>query len=40
MNIGVVIVTHYELGQQMLQALRSILPNAPEFYRRKTARAC
>jgi len=32
MNIGVVIVTHYELGQQMLQALRSILPNAPEFY--------
>ncbi len=32
MNIGVVIVTHYELGEQMLQALRSILPNAPEFY--------
>lgn len=32
MNIGVVIVTHYQLGEQMLQALRSILPNAPEFY--------
>ena len=32
MNIGVVIVTHYELGEQMLQALRSIIPNAPEFY--------
>ncbi len=32
MNIGVVIVTHYELGEQMLQALRSIIPTAPEFY--------
>jgi PTS system mannose-specific IIA component len=32
MSIGVVIVTHYELGEQMLHALRSILPNAPEFY--------
>ena len=32
MNIGVVIVTHYKLGEQMLQALRSIIPNAPEFY--------
>jgi PTS system mannose-specific IIA component len=32
MKIGVVIVTHYELGEQMLQALRSILPNAPEFF--------
>ena len=32
MSIGVVIVTHYELGEQMLQALRSILPNAPEFF--------
>ena len=31
MNIGVLIVTHYELGEQMLQALRSIIPNAPEF---------
>ena len=32
MNIGVLIVTHYELGDQMLQALRSIIPSAPEFY--------
>lgn len=32
MNIGVLIVTHYELGEQMLQALRSIIPNAPEFH--------
>lgn len=32
MKIGVVIVTHYELGEQMLQALRSIIPNAPDFY--------
>ncbi len=32
MNIGVVIVTHYQLGEQMLQAVRSILPNAPEFH--------
>ncbi len=32
MKIGVVIVTHYELGEQMLQALRSIITNAPEFY--------
>jgi len=32
LKIGVVIVTHYELGEQMLQALRSIVPNAPEFY--------
>jgi len=32
MSIGVVIVTHYELGAQMLQALRSIIPQAPEFY--------
>lgn len=32
MSIGVVIVTHYQLGEQMLQALRSIIPRAPEFY--------
>ena len=31
MNTGVLIVTHYELGEQMLQALRSIVPQAPEF---------
>lgn len=32
MNIGVVIVTHYRLGEEFLQALRLILPNAPTFY--------
>jgi PTS system mannose-specific IIA component len=31
MRIGVVIVTHYELGNQFLQALRLIVPDAPEF---------
>jgi PTS system mannose-specific IIA component len=31
MRIGVVIVTHYELGDQFLQALRLIVPDAPEF---------
>ena len=25
-------VTHYELGKQMLQALRLIIPDAPEFH--------
>lgn len=30
--IGVLMVTHYELGEQMLQALRLIIPNAPEFH--------
>jgi len=32
MSIGVVIVTHYELGEQFLQALRLIVPDAPQFY--------
>ncbi len=32
MTIGVVIVTHYQLGEQMLQALRLIIPDAPQFY--------
>jgi PTS system mannose-specific IIA component len=32
MKIGVVIVTHYQLGEQMLQALRSIIPKASDFY--------
>jgi PTS system mannose-specific IIA component len=32
MSIGVVIVTHYELGEQFLQALRLIIPDPPEFY--------
>ncbi len=31
MNIGVVMVTHYQLGEQMLQALRLIIPDAPDF---------
>jgi PTS system mannose-specific IIA component len=31
-SVGVVIVTHYQLGEQMLQALRLIIPDAPEFY--------
>ena len=31
MSIGVVIVTHYQLGQVFLQALRLIVPDAPEF---------
>ena len=32
MKIGVVIVTHYRLGQEFLQALRLIVPEAPEFH--------
>jgi PTS system mannose-specific IIA component len=28
---GVVIVTHYRLGEEFLQALRLIVPEAPEF---------
>ena len=31
MKIGVVIVTHYRLGEEFLQALRLIVPTAPEF---------
>jgi PTS system mannose-specific IIA component len=31
MSIGVVIVTHYRLGEEFLQALRLIVPEAPEF---------
>ena len=31
MSIGVVIVTHYRLGAEFLQALRLIVPDAPEF---------
>jgi len=30
-RIGVVIVTHYGLGGEFLQALRLIVPEAPEF---------
>ena len=31
MTIGVVIVTHYSLGEEFLQALRLIVPDGPEF---------
>ena len=31
MSIGVVIVTHYRLGEEFLQALRLIVPDAPEY---------
>jgi len=29
---GVVIVTHYRLGEEFLQALRLIVPDGPRFY--------
>ena len=31
MSIGVVIVTHYALGREFLQALRLIVPDCPDF---------
>ena len=31
MSVGVVIVTHYRLGDEFLQVLRLIVPNAPSF---------
>ncbi len=31
MKVGVLIVTHYRLGEAFLQALRLILPEAPTF---------
>ena len=31
MKPGIVIVTHYRLGEEFLQALRLIVPDAPEF---------
>ena len=31
MSVGVVIVTHYGVGKEFLQALRLILPEAPDF---------
>jgi len=31
MSVGVVIVTHYRLGEEFLQALRLIVPSAPGF---------
>ncbi len=30
-GVGVVIVTHYRLGEEFLQALRLIIPDAPPF---------
>jgi len=30
-KVGVLIVTHYRLGEEFLQALRLILPDAPDF---------
>jgi mannose PTS system EIIA component len=31
MNVGVVIVSHYRLGEEFLQALRLIVPDGPRF---------
>jgi len=31
MSIGVVIVTHYRLGEEFLHALRLIVPDAPDY---------
>jgi PTS system mannose-specific IIA component len=31
LKIGVLIVTHYRLGEEFLQALRLIVPDCPEF---------
>ena len=31
MSVGVVIVTHYGLGEQFLQALRLIVPDPPDY---------
>ena len=31
MKIGVVIVTHYQIGAEFLHALRLIVPSAPDF---------
>ena len=32
MRVGVVIVTHYRLGEEFLKAMQLIVPNAPEFH--------
>ena len=32
MKVGVLIVSHYRLGQEMLQALRLIVPDSPPFH--------
>ena len=31
MNIGVILVTHYRLGEEFLNVLRLIVPDAPDF---------
>jgi PTS system mannose-specific IIA component len=31
-SVGVVIVTHFRLGEQFLEALRLIVPDPPEFH--------
>ena len=31
MRVGVVLVTHYGLGTEFLQALRLIIPDAPDY---------
>jgi PTS system mannose-specific IIA component len=31
LKFGVVLVTHYRLGEELLQALRLIVPSAPDF---------
>ncbi len=32
MKVGVVVVSHYRLGEEMLQALRLIIPDGPRCY--------
>jgi len=32
MNIGVLVVSHYRLGEEMLQALRLIVPHVGDFH--------
>jgi PTS system mannose-specific IIA component len=32
MKIGVVLVTHYQIGKEFLHALRLIVPNTPDFF--------
>ncbi|HEU4427466.1 MAG TPA: PTS sugar transporter subunit IIA, partial [Myxococcota bacterium] len=31
MRVGVVVVSHYRVGEEMLQAVRLIVPSAPDF---------
>jgi len=31
MNVGIVLVTHHQLGQELLRALHLIVPDAPDF---------